>query len=59
MNRKKNLELFFCCFSAVKNTVAASSCSNFPVKLICSGVPMSMFVCLDKSVPISWYRRFL
>ena len=53
MNLKKNLKLFFCCFSAIKNTVAASCCSNFPVKLICSGVPMSMFVCLDKSVPIS------
>ena len=32
---KEKFETVFCCFSAIKNTVAPSYSSNFPVKLIC------------------------
>ena len=39
-------ENFTCCFSAIKNIVAPSSSSNFPVKLIRWGI--FVFACLDK-----------
>ena len=47
---KEKLTIVFYCFSATKNIVASSS-SNFPTKLICCGI--LVFVCLDKSIPIS------
>ena len=48
---KEKFRTVFCCFSDIKDIVAASSSSSFIVKLICWG--MLVFVCLGKSVPTS------
>ena len=48
---KEKFRVAFCCFSAIKAIVAPSFYSNFPTKLIRRGI--IVFVCLDKSIPIS------
>ena len=48
---KEKFKIVFCCFSPIKNIVAPSSSSNFPVKLISQGI--FVFACLDKSIPMS------
>ena len=50
---KEKCRIVFCCFTAIKNIVAPSSSSNFPVKLICCGI--SVFLWLDKYKPMSLY----
>ena len=47
---KEEFKIVFCCFLTIKNNVMPSS-SNFPSKLIYWGI--LVFVCLDKSIPIS------
>ena len=51
MNIQKNLEYFFLLFRVKKNNIVSSSSSNFPVKLICSGI--LAFISLDEPIPIS------
>ena len=48
---KEKFRIVFCCSSAIKNIVAPSSSSNFPVKIICWEI--LVFFCRDKSMPIS------
>ena len=47
---KEKFRIAFCCFSAIKNIVAASP-FNFPTKSICWGI--LVFVYPDKSIPLS------
>ena len=47
----KKTKIVFYYISAIKNIIASSSSSNFPIKLVCWGI--FVFVCLDKSIPIS------
>ena len=51
---KEKFRMVFCCFSAIKNIVAALSFSNFPVKLFFWEI--LVFVCLHKFMPI--YNMF-
>ena len=48
---KEKNRIVFCCLSEMKDIVAPSSFSNFPVKLIRGG--MFVFVGTDKSIRIN------
>ena len=57
---KERFRIVICSFFAIKNIVAPSFSSNFPVKLIFWEI--LVFIYLDKSMPISlylfwWYEK--
>ena len=53
---EEKFRITFCYFSIIKNIVAPSSPSNLSVKLVFWGI--LVFVCLDKSMPMSVYDNF-
>ena len=47
---KEKFAIVFYCFSPIKIIAGPSFSSNFPVKLICCGIFVSL--CLDKFIPM-------